>query len=71
MKMKLSQMVKLFLLLSIPIVFGGCYTCQQSISINYNNCMDMRYDNDFCMKAAKMQAETDGYCEASTYRVNW
>lgn len=70
MKMKLSLMVKLFLL-SIPFVFGGCYTCQQSISINYNNCMDMRYDNDFCMKAAKMQAETDGYCEASTYRVNW
>ena len=51
----------------------GCYTCQEALSINYENCMNMRYDSEFCITAAKMQAKTDGYCTSTNinYGINY
>lgn len=49
----------------------GCYTCKEALLVNYDNCMKMRYDSEFCMTAAKMQAQKDGYCNCSSTNINY
>jgi len=64
-------MVKLLFICSTMFVITGCYTCQEAFSMNYDSCMRMRNDKEYCLKTAEMQAETDGYCSSTNMNFGY